>query len=243
MRLLLASTAIAAAMGFSTAFAQVTIAPASSPPTVETPMPDVDGDAEGKLIVDGVSPADALSAIDTSKLVDNPPATPAPATATIEAELADDAAVNAEADVEADVEVAADETSPPASAVAADSTSSNDVQIASETTVDAEAETEIAATPEASAALDKMASIEVELPAEVQAVAMNDRYTTADLVAAQLAALRNAPMPAEEPVSSEPGAPVFDRSGEPGAWSQSAGAPGQSETSDATDAPAPSDEL
>jgi hypothetical protein len=142
MKILLATTAMAAAMAFSPAFAQEADQQAAPAPKA----------ADGSVLVEGLKPSKVLGAIDTSKLVD---------------ENATDQTA---------------ESSPPLS-------------IPEKTT----SITTIETPPENARPLVNIASVNVPLPQEVAQVAQNGKYTTQDLVKAQLMAMNNAP-PIQQPV-------------------------------------------
>lgn len=190
MKILLATTALAAAMSFAPAFAQEV--PATPGATVTT-----ESETAGTVTIQGVKPSDALGAIDTSKLVDEKPA----------------------ADGEPTVKpyVAAEANAPVQPEPAPVQTASADV------------------------------SADVPIAEEVKEVVdSGKKYTTNDLVMAQLEAVKNAPIPeqttitttvtsptaeADEPAEPaqpgvEPaafqGSPVFDKAITPADWSISA---------------------
>jgi hypothetical protein len=187
MKALLATTAIAAAFAFAPAYAQESKVTAGAAATTSS---DVSKEKEGQLTIEGVTPAQALGAIDTSKLVDPVSAAATPGDPTAKAYIA----------AEADAPVAPDEKPLQTAGI------SNEI---------------------------------APISKEVQAVVGSGaRYTTEDLVNAQLAAVEAEPTPdptatsatdaepapAEsgiKPTSSE-GSPVFDRSINPADWSLSA---------------------
>jgi hypothetical protein len=260
MRLLLASTAIAAAMAFSPAFAQEAPAADTPPPVATTDVPPVSAtgnETDGSLKVEGVTPSQALGAIDTEKLV-QPESEAAPQTAQAEAAPEAEATETAEAAPDAEAEVTATAEAEPELQATDDETAVAEAEAPAtdEPTETASAETDastqIASAPEDAEALKELAAVEVDLPEEVLAVAAMDSYTTEQLVMAQLEAIENTPapessriQPADAPVeatepavaapASENGSEVFDGDRNPADWSQSAETPAAS----APEAPLP----
>jgi hypothetical protein len=141
MKFVLATTAIAAAMAVSPAFAQ------EASDQQASPAPRT---GDGSVLVEGVKPSKVLGAIDTEQLV-TPPQD-------------------------------ADAAAPPLS-------------IPEKTT----SVTTIETPPDTAKPLVNIASVNVPLPQEVAAVAQNGKYTTKDLVKAQLMAMNSAP-PIQQPV-------------------------------------------
>jgi hypothetical protein len=142
MKLILATTALVAAISFSPAFSQkVSDQQASAAPQ-----------ADGSVKVEGVKPSKVLGAIDTEKLV-KPGST----------------------------ETSSQEGAP--------------LSIPTKTT----SVTTIETPPETAKPMVNIASVNVPLPQEVASVASNGKYSTKDLVNAQLMAMNTAP-PIQQPV-------------------------------------------
>jgi hypothetical protein len=199
MKLFVVTTALAAAMSLSSAWAQEKSPPAPTPEANAT---------TGSLTIQGIPPSKVLGAIDTSKLVDQPPP-------------ADDN--NLTAKVQA-------EQSAQAQAPLAKSADAKGVT----TKPDPNDKTHSDA---ASASTGAVGVQTASLPAEVEAAISDGKYSTRDLVQAQLEAVRRMPpvMPTTTTIvtttppspdaapTEDRGSPVFDGATRPGDWSQSAG--------------------
>jgi hypothetical protein len=142
MKLVLATTALAAAMAFTPAYAQEASGQRASPPS-----------NDGAVRVEGIKPSKVLGAIDTEKLT-----------------------------TESLQKSSQDQAGPPLSIPE---------KTTSVTTIETPAET---AKP-----MVNIASVNVPLPQEVASVAEKGKYSTKDLVNAQLMAMNNAP-PLKQPV-------------------------------------------
>lgn len=202
MKLIAATTALAAVFAFSPAFAQ------TPPPTPEAEA------TTGTLKIEGIPPSKVLGAIDTTKLATENSA---------DIEVADDAKVEVQSTAEVQVQ--------PQEPLAK--------------TADAQGVTQVPDPNDKthsdvqSAATGDVGVDTGQLPVEVATAISDGKYTTKDLVQAQLAALENAP-PLEQPVitttttiqpatpdaapAPTTGSPVFDGAARPGDWSQSADA-------------------
>lgn len=199
MKLIIATTALAAVFAISSASAQ-------TPP----PTPESQGKV-GTLTVQGIPPAKVLGAIDTSKLVDQPPP-------------ADDQKV--------------DTTKPDQNLTAqVQAEQSAQVQAPLAKTANAKGVTtkpdpnDLTHSDRASAATGAVGVQTASLPPEVASTISDGKYTTKDLVQAQLEAVKNAP-PLVQPtittttvIQPDQGSPVFDGAQRPGDWSQSASTP------------------
>lgn len=185
------------------------------------PAPTPEANAtEGTLKVEGIAPSKVLGAIDTKKLVQ------------------EESAADAKVEVQSTAEVKPEPQAPLAKT--ADAQGVTQVPDPADKT---HSDTQSAATADVGVDTGK-------LPVEVAAAISDGKYTTKDLVQAQLSALESAP-PLVQPVitttvTTQPasddeidadtaptqsrGAPVFDGAARPGDWSQSAGTPVTPET-------------
>ncbi|MBI1361470.1 MAG: hypothetical protein GC155_14425 [Alphaproteobacteria bacterium] len=205
MKLVLVTTALTAAMAMAPAFAQEAT-PQTSAPAVQ-----------GNLTVEGVKPAEALGAIDTDKLVADPQNAPAPGEAS-------------STSISGQGNLAVEGVSPSRALGAIDTKELVDEPPTADQT--ASADTTIEPSTEAKETMVHIASVNVPLPKEVAQVASNGKYSTSDLVSAQLMAMNNEPVirptissstpSAAETPTTDKGSPVFDKSTSPGDWSQSA---------------------
>lgn len=151
---------------------------------------------EGQITVQGVTPAEALGAVDPAKLSEAGDAVPADQTAaappvegetpvaTAEATPADERSVTV-----AEAEPATEDGASPTVSAEAGSDSAS---------VTAVAEAAPQAMPESGESLVQVAEVDVLLPQEVADVVEDGSYSTDDLVAAQLAAIQT-------PNASSPG--------------------------------------
>jgi hypothetical protein len=152
--------------------AVLALAPANAqqPPPQPAAPPAVSAEKEGKLTVQGVEPSKVLGAIDTEKLTDQ-----------------GQARTEAQATAETETAAKAEATAQPASG--------KKVTVDTETTQTADAKVEV--TTETVTPVSGRPALDPDHPIapEVQAVVdSKKRYTTADIVMAQLEAIRNTPV-------------------------------------------------
>lgn len=181
---------------------------ASAAANAQTPPPTPEADAtKGTVTVQGVPPSKVLGAIDTSKLVDQP----SPGEKT-------DAQAKADADPNnLTAQVQAEQSTKPLAK-----------------TADAKGVTtkpdpnDITHSDHASASTGAVGVQTASLPAEVTATIADGKYTTRDLVQAQLEAVKNAPPLVQPTITTttvilpSQDSNVFDGAQRPGDWSQSA---------------------
>ena len=149
MKLILASSALAAVLFVAPAFAQQA-------------KPEISKEKEGTLTVQGVEPSKVLGAIDTSKLTDS-----------------------GQASSEASVQVAQQEPPPAKSSITVETTSEQTP------TATIETKTEVIKPVSDRPKLDEEHPIAPEV---MKVVNTKKRYTTKDIVMAQLEAVRNTPV-------------------------------------------------
>ena len=193
-RFMLAGAAIAALVSAPAVAQQVSAPQADAPATTgaassETPL-------AGQVTVDGVAPAQALGAIDPTKLAGSDPEIAAPEGGAPTA--------NADTTTSAEGNVTVQGVAPSQALGAIDPSKLADNTQAAEQAQVAEAPSQTDNT----AGLVQVAEVDVPLPSEVAEVVEDGAYSTEDLVAAQLAAIMDRddqtaeaePAPGSEPV-------------------------------------------
>jgi len=185
-RLMLAGAAAVALLSAPALGQEATSPPTETETTTETPAPS------GQLTVEGVTPAEALGAIDPSKLTGD----------SAVAEASEPAATDQQASTAGDGQLTVQGVTPAQALGALDPTKltgeGTEVASADTSAVEPVSEDASATVAEATAetqpdeGLVQVAEVSVPLPSEVAEVVEDGSYSTEDLVAAQLAAIMDA---------------------------------------------------